>query len=278
MKLALLGYLLLAQTPVRTAFIQVHPATNEGALLHTPGQSRALILIHGCCLKTDNARILLPCLHDWQKPGSVTVKRFGEIADVFAFTYSQEVSVEQASQAPLLREKIAELRQAGYRDVVLLGHSAGGLLARLLVEDHPDCGVTEVIQVCTPNAGCTLARLAPVAVPSQQPFLQSLSPAARRAALLHRRDKTIPSGIRFCCIVGHGAGDGDGLLTCDQQWSSDLRTQGIRALPLPARHEDALTDPRHVQAICDAVGSGQRLQPHEVRLLEQRLLPSIRFP
>ena len=41
-----------------------------------------------------------------------------------------------------LADNIRRVRQLGYKEIILLGHSAGGVIVRQFVEDHPDAGVT----------------------------------------------------------------------------------------------------------------------------------------
>src|SRR6266481_2076616 len=53
-----------------------------------------------------------------------------QTADVFALAYSQEVGVERVAETPVLRQAVSKLKALGYREVVLVGHSAGGLVAR----------------------------------------------------------------------------------------------------------------------------------------------------
>ena len=72
------------------------------------------------------------------------------------------------------------LRQAGYSEVILLGFSAGGVVARQFVEDNPAAGVTRVIQVCAPNLGSPLAKLKSSVGLAQESFLQSLTGQAAR--------------------------------------------------------------------------------------------------
>src|SRR5207244_1641956 len=102
------------------------------------------------------------------------VRTLAPEADIFAFTYSQTAAVTDIGELPALGEHVQRLQQAGYAEIVLVGFSAGAVLARQFVEDNPRTPVTRVIQVCAPNVGSPLARLrAGGAI--QKPFLESLT-------------------------------------------------------------------------------------------------------
>ncbi len=242
---------------VRTRFLQVHPEPEDsGPLLpaakafqRSPGQARAVVLIHGLHATLTNFSALEPRLHTWQQPRSLLVRRLAACADVYAFAYGQNVSVDRVARLPVLEDNVRELKRIGYQKIVLVGHSAGGLVARQFVEDHPDAGVTAVIQVCTPNAGSAYAKLAPLARREQRVFVASLTAEARRAAAKDRVGKKIPRGVQFLCVVGTR----DGLVTCRCQWSADLQAQGIPALTLPLAHASALRSDANARLLCAAL-------------------------
>jgi pimeloyl-ACP methyl ester carboxylesterase len=144
----------------------------------------------------------------------------------------------------------------GYKEVVVVGHSAGGLLARHLVEDCPDVGVTKVVQVCTPNGGSDWAKVQ-FARGNQRRFMDSLTKEARQKSLWERKDKTIPKDVEFVCLVGTGLGDGDGVVARSCQWSEDLRKQGIPAVPVKVNHRDAMRTERGAEAIVEAIRGRQ---------------------
>jgi pimeloyl-ACP methyl ester carboxylesterase len=162
-----------------------------------------------------------------------------------------------------LSEHVRRLKAAGYQEIILVGHSAGGLLARYFVEDHPHAGVTKVIQVCSPNGGSTWGKFKLGVREVQEPFLNSLTKGQRRDALQQREDKRIPEHIEFVCLVGqmnvgmdadlggligdsrelwltYHAACGDCILSIESQWPEDLQQQGIPAYPLPVAHFTAM--------------------------------------
>ncbi|MBI2809179.1 MAG: hypothetical protein HYX68_29710 [Planctomycetes bacterium] len=202
----------------------------------SPGQSRAVLLIHGFHYHVRSSSVPKAELRGWQKKDSPLVKTLAKDSDVFAFAYGQNVPLEQIVATSSLRRNIAALRQLGYSEIVLFGHSAGGLIARHFVEDNPDAGVTRVIQVCAPNGGSPLAKL--TVSKAQKVFLQCLSIEHRRRCLELRSFKRVPDKVEFVCVVARSkkTAEGDGVVKCDAQWTADLRQQGIPAVPVVASH------------------------------------------
>jgi pimeloyl-ACP methyl ester carboxylesterase len=145
--------------PVETRFVQVAPA-QDGALARSVGQSRAVVLIQGLSLHLiHHQKATQADLRPWQRPDSFLVRTLAKDGDVFAFTYAQTAPVTAIADLPALGQNVQLLSQAGYKEIVLVGFSAGGLVARQFVEDNPDSGVTRVVQVCTPNLGSPLAKV-----------------------------------------------------------------------------------------------------------------------
>ena len=118
------------------------------------------------------------------------------------------IAIEVAA-LPGFADNLRKLKQLGYTDLVLVGHSAGGLVARHFVEDYPDAGVTKVVQVCTPNGGSFWANFRVGVRKSQRAFLGSLTRDGREQCLRERGDKRIPPSVDFVCLVGNRAGEGD---------------------------------------------------------------------
>jgi pimeloyl-ACP methyl ester carboxylesterase len=249
---AALTLLLLVAVPEKrteTRLEQVAPVPRNGELMRTRDRDRAVLLIHGLKVhpvqkeKVDRAE-----LHAWQTPDAALVRKLGQEADVFAFAYAQNVAVDRVAELPDLADAVARLKRLGYKEVVLIGHSAGGLVARNFVEDHPDAGVAKVIQVCVPNGGSSLASVA-VARSEQRAYIESLSKQERDRVRKERADKRIPAQVEFVVVVGNGLGEGDGVVRVSSQWTEDLARQGIPAVTLSATHRDALRGEAGVELI-----------------------------
>src|SRR5262249_36988219 len=146
-----------ATPPVRTLLARVGPAPAIAQAprdARSPGQDRAVVLIHGLALHPlSTAKVGQAAFRHWQQPGSALVRPLAEDSDVWSVGYSQTSAVENVAAA--VAALVKKVKAQGYKEVVLVGHSAGGLIARQLVEDHPDAGVTKVVQVCAPNLGST---------------------------------------------------------------------------------------------------------------------------
>jgi pimeloyl-ACP methyl ester carboxylesterase len=247
---------LIANPPqVETRFEQVQPVLKPAtALERSPGQTRAIVLIHGLRVyPLHRSKVVKPRFHSWQEPGSSMVKALGKQGDVFAFAYGQNASMEEIAVVPALADALGRLRKLGYQDIVVVGHSAGGVIARLFVEDHPDAGVTKVIQVCAPNGGTSWAR-ADIVRDEQERFLQSLTKAERTLSARKRAHKVIPQRVQFLCVVGSTTGTlGDGLLSRLSQWPDDLQRQGIPALLLPTTHFTVMRSSKVAERLAELV-------------------------
>jgi pimeloyl-ACP methyl ester carboxylesterase len=252
---------LVGAVPVETRFAQVSPTYREEAWQRSRDCKRAVILIHGFRPHPFSSQnVLKPEWRSWQKPEAGLVKELGKASDVYAFAYSQNQAVERIAGSAALGKNIERLKKLDYSEIVLVGHSAGGLIARQFAEDHPDAGVTKVIQTSTPNAGTTMAKAAFSVRKSQKAFIESLTPERRRQVLTERAAARIPETVEFVCVVCQLDTDratclaarlgkavevelhlfsdrpGDGVVCCDSQWSEDLRCQGIPAVLLHCMH------------------------------------------
>ena len=178
--LSFLALLSIGLTPSETQFVQVAPAAHELTdARRSPGQDRAVVLIHGLLLHPiHSSAIKRPELHNWQRSESLFVNVLARESDIYAFAYSEDGPADEVSEAPTLLAGVRRLRAMGYRSVVLIGHSAGAIVAREFVEDHPDAGVTKVIQVCPPNGGSPWASWHLIQ-PKQAGFMESLTKPAR---------------------------------------------------------------------------------------------------
>jgi pimeloyl-ACP methyl ester carboxylesterase len=265
-------YVLFASTPtIETSFIQVATAKEQN-WWSAPAKTRAVVLIHGLLVHPfSKANVSRSRLHAWQKPDCLLVKRLAQEADVFAFSYAQTVTADEVAECPELENQVRKLRKDGYREIVLIGHSAGGVIARQFIEDHPECGVTKVIQVCAPNVGSGWAKWQTVRA-NQIDFLDSLTKPARRRSLSQRADKEIPEHIEFACIVGTGTVVGDGLVSNRSQYPPDLQKQGIPAYPFSSTHWMVLRSKKGVELVVRLVGEAQpRWDEKQVEAVRRRL-------
>lgn len=262
---------MLAIAGVRTELAQVHPPRKPAtAFGRSEGQERAVLLIHGMRLHPfSGKRAARAGFHGWQDDDSRICEELARDSDLYAFAYGQDVPVDDVARSPGLQEGVRRLRDLGYAEIVVIGHSAGGVIARTLVEDHPDCGVTKVIQVCAPNAGTWFAKCTIAVREAQEPFLRSLS----RKARCERVGKTIPAHVQFVCVVGDGGRAGDFLLPDDSQWPRDLRAQGIPAEALRTSHWTSVHSTRVARRLAALVRAPiPRWTREEVEAAEKRIL------
>ncbi len=263
----------LADNPVEARFTQVAPTATDGAIRRSIGQTRAVVLIQGLHLHfLHHSEAARAELRPWQQPGSVLVRTLAKDADVFAFTYGQNAPVTDIADLPALGASIQRLRLARYQEVVLIGFSAGGLVARQFVEDTPRCGVNRVIQVCAPNVGSPLARVRVGVGALQKPFMQSLTSQSRTNFLADRSDRRIPNDVDFVCVVGNGLFFSDGVVSARSQWPEDLQGQGVPAVSLSTEHWAALRNERAAMVIAGLVRERQpRWDAAQVRAMRKRL-------
>jgi pimeloyl-ACP methyl ester carboxylesterase len=236
----LLSALSVGAPPLDTKFVQVAPLSQDRAQARrSPGQDRAVVLIHGLRLHPIHPdEVNRAQLHQWQQPDSAFVHRLSREADVYAFAYAENEAADDIGDCPQLGIGVQKLREMGYRSIVLVGHSAGGLVARQFVEGNPNAGVTKVVQVCAPNGGSPWAALA--ILPQHTLFLDSLTRPVRRLMIVGRPERHIPDHIEFVCVVATGLGAGDGLVGTSSQWSEDLQKQGVPAFALRTVHWKAV--------------------------------------
>jgi pimeloyl-ACP methyl ester carboxylesterase len=258
--LSSLFVLVLALNPARpdTHFVQVAPAEHEAAKCErSPKQLRAVVLLHGLEPHLfSKTAVLQPAFRSWQEANSQLVKRLGQDADVYSFAYAQNVPADEVEEVPQLGDSIERLQNLGYKEIVLIGFSAGGLIAREFVEDHPDSAVTKVVQVCAPNGGSGWAKVKAVRS-LQAGFLNSLTKESRRKILQERGDKRIPENVEFACIVGTGTVVGDGFVSTKSQWTEDLQEQGIPAYPVMATHVHIMQNKKAINLLANVVHEPQ---------------------
>ena len=244
-----------ADKKVETIFVKVGPTPLTAG--RSADRDKAVVLIHGLSLHPFSSdKALRAKLRVWQQGDGPIAKKLGEQADVYALAYGQNASIDKIADDPSLVRYLLRLKREGYREIILIAHSAGGLIARHLVEDHPDLGVTRVIQICAPNGGSGWASLK-AATTSQMEFMNSLTRGSRLEALKKREKKTIPDDVEFVCIVGSCRVAGDGIVVAKSQWTLDLQAQGIPAHPLRMTHWDAMKNPKTVELLQKLVKESQ---------------------
>ncbi len=227
----------LQQAPVEIRFDQVYPNRVRGVMERSAQQRRAVVLIHGLKIHPVHGSLAAHAeFHSWQEPGSFLVQALGKDADIYALAYCQTVDLDTISQAPAFERALEKLRFLGYKEITLVGHSAGGVLARLFVEDHPQSPVTRVVQICAPNLGSSWAKAELGSRKIQGPFFQSLTKGWRHNIGHLRGDKVIPPDVQFLCVLATVGTLGDGLVSCQSQWPEDLQRQGIPVVRLPTTH------------------------------------------
>jgi pimeloyl-ACP methyl ester carboxylesterase len=248
-----------APASIDTRFAQVAPAANEvAAFARTPGHDRAVILIHGLRMHPiSKVGIVKAAFSDWQREDGLLVKQLSRDCDVFSFAYAQTVAADEVAEAPDLSDSVRRVQLLGYREIVLVGYSAGGVIARMFVEDHPDAGVTKVVQVCAPNGGSGWASW-PSLCRQQAEFLRSLTKQTRKHALDERGDRLVPQRVEFVCIVGTGTGYGDGLVSKRNQWTPELQSQGVPAVAIGDTHWHILHSKKGVDLIASLVREPQQ--------------------
>lgn len=212
-------------------------------------KTRAVVLIPGLqlhLLRPEKCRA--PEQHDWQRPHSKLVKELAPDFDVYALGYTQCQPLDAVSLSFGLRSTVAALAKAGYREIVLVGHSAGGIIARQFVERFPKSGVTKVIQVAAPNAGSDYATIG-IGIPKTQlPFIRSLAPEYRVSA--SPSTLTLPSQLDFVCLVCQGGNRrSDTIVDFESQWPPELQSQGVPAVLVASYHNEAVKADAPVKAI-----------------------------
>ena len=212
-------------------------------------KDRAVLLLPGLMVHPFRpSRASSPDLHSWQEPNSDLVRTLAKDSDVFSFGYAQITALDTVAQSPGLREAVATIRKAGYREIVLVGHSAGGVIARLFIEAYPEAGVTKVICVAAPHSGSELAHLKGGYPKVQAAFVQSLAPEARLEAPPHKIDERIEIACVICKLKQIPS---DGLVKLVSQWPEEFRNWGVPAVLAPGSHFEAMISPAGVKAIAE---------------------------
>jgi pimeloyl-ACP methyl ester carboxylesterase len=226
-------------------------AHGRAGWLNTPRtKDRALLLIPGLKIHPLRpAQCARPERHSWQETNSDLVRMLAADFDVFAFGYAQTAPLEVVVHSPGLRDAVGHLKKAGYKDIVLVGHSAGGVIARLFATSYPDAGVTKVIAVASPHAGAEAAKLQIGYPRVQAPFVQSLAPNVRMAAKIAGDAKPNNSVEMACVVCKLRRLDSDGLVNIASQWPEDCRSCGVPAVVVQVSHWEVMLNPAGAKVI-----------------------------
>ncbi|VTT96366.1 : Abhydrolase_6 [Gemmataceae bacterium] len=232
-----------------TELWQVAPERKGAFAINPPRtKDRAVLLIPG--LKIHPFRpsyATRPDLREYQQPNSELVRTLAKDADVFAFGYAQTVPLDAVAMSPGLRAAVGRLKQAGYEEIALIGHSAGGMIARVFAEAHPDSGVTKVITVASPHGGAELASLKVGYPKVQAAFVESLAPAVRaQVAGTGKLDDKLQIACVVCKVKRIEA---DGLVRLPSQWPDDCRKAGVPAVLVQTDHWHAMLAPQSVKVL-----------------------------
>ena len=209
--------------------------------LSTGNPDRAILLLHGLTPHPfSDSKANSPLSPSWLEADSRMGEGLSKKGSLYAFSYSQNVPVSQIAStlAPLVKD----LREMKYKEIILVGFSAGALVVRQFVEDFPDAGVTRVIQVSPPNGGSSWGKIARMVRESQEVFVRSLSEESRAAFLSARAKKgiKIPKKTEFVVVMGRLVGFGDTAVDPGAQWPEGLRKQGVPVHSIGGVHSFAM--------------------------------------
>jgi hypothetical protein len=243
---------------LNTRFWGVTPAVGEvdSSARLVPKHDKAVVLVHGLVPhvffpeKAEKSEA-----HDWQMKGGKLVKALADEFDVYGFSYAQTRSVDDVVFARGLKEGLEQVKAAGYKEVVLVGHSAGGIVARRVVEVYPDVGVTKVIAVATPFHGSGWAKVPEFTVPKTQvAFVHSLSPDVREE-MCKECEGALPKGLEFCCVVCKLQRlDSDTVVGVKSQWPDGLQKAGVPAVVAVCNHFEAMNHDAVIKEVTKLVG------------------------
>jgi hypothetical protein len=112
-------------------------------------------------------------------------------------------------------------------------------------------------------------------VADQKRFVASLERNYRAKWLGRRQRKLLPANLEFVCVVAYTSKAGDGVVSRHNQWSPDLRLQGIPFVLAEAAHTEAMQRDNCVKIICAQVqASQQRWDAHLVARMVKVLDPA----
>lgn len=229
-------------------------------------KTRAVVLIHGLHIHPFHpARAMTTACAPWQDSKSTLVKTLANDFDVFAFSYAQTVPVDEVTESQGLRDSVANLRKSGYKEVVLIGHSAGGIIARQFLERYPNGGATKVIAVAAPFTGAEAATLKIGYPKVQASFVKSLAPEPRLEATKANAHALGKDAQVVCVVCKLKRGETDRVVQTRSQWPEDLQRMGVPAVLSNVNHFEAMQNPETVTAITELARERlTRWSPEEV--------------
>lgn len=248
---ALVGLLVAApMANLPTAFWQTTPKFHQNAVVRD--KDRAVLLVHGLIPRpVQPSKAAVPEPHSWQKPDSHLVKKLADDFDVFGFSYAQTIPVDGVCWSRGLRDAVKALKAAGYKDIVVVGHSAGGVIVRQFAEQFPESGITKIIIVAAPHNGSPWALLPQFGLAATQvPFIKSLAPQPRLEQCL--KCKPFAEGLEVCCVVCKlPRMAGDTIVPAASQWPEEFQKQGVPAALIAVNHFDAVRSPEGAALIAE---------------------------
>jgi pimeloyl-ACP methyl ester carboxylesterase len=160
---------------------------------------------------------------------------------------------------------VAKLRKAGYKEIVLIGHSAGGLIGRQFLERYPSAGVTKVIAVGAPFAGAEAATLKIGYPKVQASFVKSLAPEARTEAMKVNAHALGKEAQLVCVVCKLKRGETDRVVQTRSQWPEELQKLGVPAVLSNVNHFEAMQNIDTANILAELVrGKLTRWSPEEV--------------
>lgn len=194
------------------------------------------------------SKALAPEKHPWFEPRAPLLAALAPDFDVYALGYAQTLPLDAVASSSGMRSAVARLKRAGYREIVLIGHSAGGIVAHQFAERYPDSGVTKIIPVAAPYLGSDLAEIGFGLPKTQVAYIKSIAPQPRReaTALL----TPLPKHIDICCVSCKITYlTNDILVNLESQWPPEVRRHGIPTTLVGVNHFDALKAPQAVEQV-----------------------------
>jgi pimeloyl-ACP methyl ester carboxylesterase len=234
---------------------------------------RAVVLVPGLYVHPLHpSKVMVPERRNWQEPKSELVKALAPDSDVFAFGYSQAVTLDDVALSAGLLDAVTRLRKLGYTQIVLIGHSAGGVIVRQFAERRPGAGVTKVIAVAAPFAGAEAATFKVGYPKVQKAFVHSLAPEVRTEAV-RTNPFPISAELEFACVVcklKHAKSDG--LVGINSQWPEELQKLGVPSVLATVSHFDVMHSASAAKTIAELVrGKVVRWSPEQTEQARKKI-------